>query len=235
MSEQLKNFKTDTFSTSSISQGDLLITSIGHGSLMCSFDGKVIHVDPYAELADYSALPKADLVLITHEHADHFNYETIKKASKPNSTIILTETCAKKFVSHQSKVVTLKNGERIESLGLHIIAVAAYNIVHKNSSGGFYHPKGIGNGYIISFADKNVYVAGDTENTPEMKALQHIDIAFLPMNLPYTMTPAMIVDAVKAFKPKVLYPYHMLYSTTSNDLEALKGLMKNLPDIILNA
>jgi len=119
--------------------------------------------------------------------------------------------------------VTLKNGDSGTWLGIPIEAVAAYNIVHMRSPGVPYHPKGEGNGYIVTFASKRVYIAGDTENTPEMKGLQDIFAAFLPMNLPYTMTPGMVADAAKAFRPKILYPYH--YGDT--DVQKLVALLKD--------
>jgi L-ascorbate metabolism protein UlaG (beta-lactamase superfamily) len=111
-------------------------------------------------------------------------------------------------------------GRPAESL---IEAVAAYNLVHQRESGESFHPKGRGNGYIITFGDQRVYVAGDTENTPEMKALQSIDIAFLPMNLPYTMTPEMVADAAQAFKPRILYPYHFGKTDTAKLKNLLQG------------
>jgi L-ascorbate metabolism protein UlaG (beta-lactamase superfamily) len=117
----------------------------------------------------------------------------------------------------------MKNGDIRNVMGIKVEAVPAYNLVHKRDNGKFYHPKGEGNGYVFTFGDKRVYVAGDTENTPEMKDLKNIDYAFLPMNLPYTMTPEMVADAVKAFKPKVLFPYHYGETDTSLILELLKG------------
>ena len=116
----------------------------------------------------------------------------------------------------------MKNGDTRTVQGLRIEAVPAYNIKHMRSPGVPFHPKGAGNGYVVTFGDKRVYIAGDTENTPEMKALKGIDIAFLPMSLPYTMTPEMVADAAKAFRPKVLYPYH--YGDT--DVNKLKELLK---------
>jgi len=208
-------FETDVIKTS---QGDLKITFIGHGTLMFDFGGKVIHVDPWGKLADYSKLPKADLILITHEHQDHLDADVIKKISKPNTILILTKNCAGKVQGGQ----VMGNGEEKTVAGLKIEAVPAYNLVHKRDTGKPFHPKGEGNGYIVTFGDKKVYVAGDTENTPEMKSLKGVDIAFLPMNLPYTMTPEMVADAAKAFKPKVLYPYH----TGETDLAKLADLMK---------
>jgi len=133
--------------------------------------------------------------------------------------MVLNETAAMKLKGG----MVMKNGDVKTVQGIRIKAVPAYNIVHMRSPGVPFHPKGVGNGYIMTFGDKRVYIAGDTENTPEMKALKTIDIAFLPMNLPYTMTPEMVADAAKAFRPKVLYPYH--YSDT--DVSKLTALLKN--------
>jgi L-ascorbate metabolism protein UlaG (beta-lactamase superfamily) len=117
----------------------------------------------------------------------------------------------------------LRNGESATVEGIRIEAVPAYNLVHMRSPGAPYHPKGVGNGYVLTFGDKRVYVAGDTENIPEMKELGRIDVAFLPMNLPYTMTPVMVADAARMLKPKILYPYH----TTDTDTSKLQPLLKD--------
>lgn len=209
-------FETDVIKTSA---GDLKITFIGHGTLMFEFGGKVIHVDPWTKLADYGKLPKADLVLITHEHQDHLDAAALKAVRTDKTPVVLTEICAQKV---QGGTV-MRNGDVKTVEGLKIEAVPAYNLVHKRDNGQPFHPKGQGNGYILTFGDKRVYLAGDTENTPEMKALKDIDIAFLPMNLPYTMTPEMVADAAKAFKPKILFPYH----TGDTDLNKLGALMKD--------
>jgi len=137
--------------------------------------------------------------------------------------VILTETCAAKMPGG----IVMRNGDVETVGGLTIEAVPAYNLVHMRSEGMPYHPRGIGNGYVIAFAEKRVYVAGDTENIPEMKNLKHIDYAFLPMNLPYTMTPEMVADAASVFKPKVLYPYHF----GDTDTNQLVALMKRSPEI----
>lgn len=208
-------FEEDIIKTSA---GDLKITFIGHGTLMFTFGGKIIHIDPVLREADYNKMPKADLVIVTHEHRDHLDLEAIKVIRKKETKTVLTEICAKEVEDG----IVMKNGDVETVGGLKIEAVPAYNIVHKRQGDVPFHPKGDGNGYIITFGDKRVYVAADTENTPEMKALKDIDIAFLPMNLPYTMTPEMVADAAKAFRPKILYPYHFGNTDTSELVKLLK-------------
>ncbi len=208
-------FEEDAFQTS---QGELKITFIGHGTLMFNFAGKIIHVDPVSRYADYTKMPKADLILITHEHGDHLDPESIKAIRTAQTDIVLTEKCAEKV----NGGIIMHNGDVKTVQGIKIEAVPAYNIVHKRSNGTPFHPQGIGNGYVINFGDKRVYVAGDTENIPEMKQLKNIDIAFLPMNLPYTMTPEMVAEAARMFRPKILYPYHYGQTDTSKIVELLK-------------
>jgi len=213
-------FEKDVIPTSA---GNLEITFIGYGTLMFTFNGKVVHIDPFSKLADYSVLPKADIILITHHHGDHFDPQAIEKIRTENTTIILTETCAEKFKGG----IVMKNGDVQTIQGIRIEAMPAYNLVHKRDNGEPFHVKGTCNGYIITFGNKKVYVAGDTENVPEMKTLKEIDIAFLPMNLPYTMTPEMVADAVKAFKPEIFYPYH--YGET--DISKIVDLIKDENDV----
>jgi L-ascorbate metabolism protein UlaG (beta-lactamase superfamily) len=215
-----QNFATDKIKTS---QGDLVITFLGHGTLMMSCGGVIIHVDPVSQIADYAQLPKADLVLVTHEHPDHFDLNAINAVKTGKTALVITENVAKMV----REGIVLKNGDVKTIQGFKIEAVPAYNLVHMSSPGVPYHPKGLGNGYIITFGDKRIYIAGDTENTPEMKSLRNIDIAFLPMNLPYTMTPEMVADAAKAFRPKILYPYH--YGNT--DTSKLTYLLRDEKDI----
>ena len=213
-------FEKDVVKTTA---GDLEITFIGHGSLMLKFGGKIIHVDPYSKLADYAKLPKADLIFLTHEHQDHLDPVALKLVSTAKTTVVLTEKCAEKVPGG----IIMQNGDTRDVEGIAVAAVPAYNIVHKRDNGQPFHPKGAGNGYVLTFADKRLYIAGDTENVPEMGRLKGIDIAFLPMNLPYTMTPEMVADAARSFKPKVLYPYH--YGET--DPALLVSLLKGNPEI----
>jgi L-ascorbate metabolism protein UlaG (beta-lactamase superfamily) len=209
-------FETDLLPTAS---GDLKITFIGHASLMFEVGGKVIYNDPVGQYGDFSKLPKADLILVAHEHGDHFDPGTIRKISKEGTKLVLTPLCAAKV---QGGIV-LKNGEETTVDGIRIEAVPAYNIVHMRSPGMPFHPRGDGNGYILTFGGQRIYVAGDTENIPEMKSLGRIDVAFLPMNLPYTMTPAMAADAARMVRPAILYPYH----TTDTDTAKLQPLLKD--------
>lgn len=212
-SAQARGQESDVIKTSA---GDLTITFVGHGTLMFEIGGQVIHVDPYSRVADYSTLPKADLIVITHEHGDHLDAEVIKTLSTEKTKLVLTAVCAEKV----SGGTVMKNGDMKTVAGVAIEAVPAYNIVNKRDNGQAFHPKGQGNGYVFTFGDKRIYVAGDTENTPEMKKLENIDVAFLPMNLPYTMNPEMVADAAKAFRPKILYPYHF-GDTNTDELVAL--------------
>ncbi|MGA9293992.1 MAG: MBL fold metallo-hydrolase [Ignavibacteriaceae bacterium] len=208
-------FEKDTISTS---EGNLIITFIGHASLVFNYNNLVIHVDPFSRLADYSSLPKADLILITHEHGDHCDPEAVKQIRTENTDVVLTEACKGKI----SGGIVMKNGDVKTVKGIKIEAVPAYNIVHKRDNSEPFHPKGTGNGYVIHFGDKKIYVAGDTENIPEMKDLKNIDIAFLPMNLPYTMTPEMVADAAKSFMPRILYPYHYGETEVSKIVDLMK-------------
>jgi len=207
ISEQ--GFEVDTVKTN---KGDLKITSIGHGTLMFDFGGKVIHIDPVTREGDYTKLPKADLILITHEHGDHLDTKAIDIIKKENTQILLTKICSERVPGS----IIMANGDIKTIDGLKIEAVPAYN-PEKN-----FHPKGQGNGYVFTYGDKKVYVAGDTENIPEMKELKDIYIAFLPMNLPYTMTPEMVAKAAKIIKPKILYPYHFGQTDTKQLVELLK-------------
>ena len=194
---------TDRIATSA---GPLDLTFLGHGTLMLTFKDTVLHIDPYSTVADYAALPRADLILLTHDHADHLD---------------------EKALALVQGGLILKNGETRTVRGITVTAVPAYNLVHHRDNGEPFHPRGVGNGYLLDFGDTRLYVAGDTENTPEMAALKDVDIAFLPMNLPYTMTPEMVADAARAFRPRILYPYH--YGDT--DPQRLVELLRDQADI----
>ncbi len=213
------SFETDTYHTN---QGELTITFLGHGSLLLTFQGKHIYIDPYGEVADYARLPKADLVLITHEHFDHLDPQALAAIRTPSTIVVANPEGARQV----ENALAMRNGDIQTVAGLPVEATPAYNLQHKHPDGQPFHPKGVGNGYVLTFGEIRLYVAGDTENIPEMKALKAIDIAFLPMNLPYTMTPEMVADAARAFRPRILYPYH--YGKT--DVSRLITLLDE-PDI----
>ncbi len=203
----------------STSAGIVEMHFIGHGSLMFKLDNFVIHIDPVRSSGRYDNLPKADLILVTHEHGDHLDTDLIEDLRKQGTVLFCNVNSASKVTWAQ----IMRPGDENMVNGITIKAVPAYNIKNMRAPGQPFHPKGIGNGYIITIGDKKFYVAGDTENTPEMKALKNIDVAFLPMNLPYTMTPAMVADASKAFKPGILYPYHYGDTDTTEILNLMKG------------
>ncbi len=211
--EAEKMYEEDVIKTEA---GDLKITFLGHASLAFDYQGKVLYVDPVGNPSgtpvDYSKMPKADIILVTHEHFDHLDPKAIGTLRKDQTKLILTKACAEKV----SGGTVMKNGDTLTVQGIKIEAVPAYNIAQK------FHPKGVGNGYVLNFGKTRVYVAGDTENTPEMKQLKNIDIAFLPMNLPYTMTPEMVADAAKAFQPRILYPYHYGQTDPNKLVDLLK-------------
>jgi L-ascorbate metabolism protein UlaG (beta-lactamase superfamily) len=215
-----EQFEMDVINTS---KGNLEITFIGHGTLMLAYDGKIIHVDPYSKVADFSKLPMADIILLTHHHHDHLDPAALELVRNDKTTVVMTEICARTLESG----IIMENGAAQTIKSIKIEAVPAYNLVHKRDTGQVYHPRGEGNGYIMTFGDIRLYIAGDTENTPEMKGLKDIDYAFLPMNLPYTMTPEMVADAAGKFKPGVLYPYH--YGET--DTARVISLLKDSPEV----
>jgi L-ascorbate metabolism protein UlaG (beta-lactamase superfamily) len=191
---------------------------IGHGSLMFKVNGFIIYIDPVSSSGNYEFFPKADIILVTHEHGDHLDIKLIGDLKKPGTLLFCNENTYLKI----PWAMAMRAGDRQEINNIIIEGVPAYNIVNERAPGQPFHPKGDGLGYILTIGDKKFYIAGDTENTPEMKALKNIEVAFLPMNLPYTMTPEMVADAAKAFKPKILYPYHYGDTNTDRILELLK-------------
>jgi L-ascorbate metabolism protein UlaG (beta-lactamase superfamily) len=213
-------YETDVIQTSA---GELEMTFLGHGSLMFTLGEKIIHIDPFGRVADYSKLPKADLVLITHEHHDHLDTEALAQIRTDDTEVVMTKLCE----SQVEGGIVMRNGDVSVVQGLTIEAVPAYNLIHTRETGDPFHPCGHGNGYILTVGDTRVYIAGDSENTPEMMNLRDIDVAFLPMNLPYTMTPEMVAEAARAIGPGIVYPYH--YGNT--DTSELVDLLKDRPDI----
>ncbi len=194
-----REFEKDVFETS---EGDLSITFIGHGSLMLEFGGKVIHVDPWSKLADYTRLPKADLVLITHHHIDHLDTLALRLIIMENTVMFGPEMCAELFPG----IKIMRYGDNAIMIGLPIETVPAYNI--PGGKGRPAHPYGVCNGYIVTFGDLRVYFAGETELIPEMSRIKDIDILFLAMDGIYNMTPETAAEAAKTIRPNILYPIH---------------------------
>ena len=204
-----------TFSTSA---GDVKITPLYHASTLIQAGGKVIYLDP-AKPAKLADLPKADLILITDIHPDHMDPASIAAVSKPGTEIISSAAVAQTVTSAKP----IANGESKTWQNWTIEAVPAYNLKRGPEPGKLFHDKGRGNGFVLTYGGKRFYFSGDTEGVPEMRALKNIDVAFVCMNLPYTMPPEEAADAVKAFHPKIVIPYHYRGSDLAIFEKALQG------------
>ena len=184
--------------------GALKVGVLGHASVRFDIGDKVIYVDPYSEVCDYAGRTPADLILITHNHYDHYDKKAIGPIETPQTAFIVSQN-----VGHvDARYTVLANDEYCYWEGIGIFAAEAYNINRRNPQGDLFHPRGVGNGYVLDFDGFKVYLAGDTEPIPEMQDLPRIDLAFLPKNLPYTMTDAEFIKAANLIKPKYLYAYH---------------------------
>jgi L-ascorbate metabolism protein UlaG (beta-lactamase superfamily) len=210
-------YEVDVFQTKS--GKTVKFHALVHASIRIEYDGKEIEIDPVTKLGnkviDYTAMPKADYLFVTHEHGDHFDKEAIKQLSGEKTRLITNQRCADMLGYGEVMV----NGQCSTIDDMTVEAVPAYNITEGRTQ---FHPKGRDNGYILTIDGLRVYIAGDTEDIPEMAAVKDIDIAFLPCNQPYTMTTEQLVKAAKTIKPKVLFPYH--YGQT--DVTALPSQLK---------
>jgi L-ascorbate metabolism protein UlaG (beta-lactamase superfamily) len=202
--------------------GNITITPINHATLQIAHGTHVIDVDPVAQ-ANFGSLPAPTIVLVTDIHGDHLDPVTIAKLKGASTKIVAPSAAAAKL----DGAIVIANGEKKDVDGVSIEAIPMYNLQRGPSAGQVYHDKGRGNGYILTLGGKRLYIAGDTECTPEMKALKNIDVAFLPMNLPYTMTPVEAADCVKAFKPAIVYPYHY----RGQDLQQFAAALKDTPGV----
>lgn len=202
------------------SGGQVQIQPINHSALRFEYKGKQYYVDPAGE-ADWANMPKADAIFVTHEHQDHLSPVTIAAIRNKGTVYVMSAPAAAKAGYGE----VIKPGETRQVLDISVQAIPAYNLADDRLK---FHPKERGDvGFVLTFGDKRVYVAGDTQATPEMKALKNIDIAFLPINLPYTMTPAEAAEAARAFRPKVLYPYHQ----GKSDPQEAKRLLSDVKEI----
>lgn len=186
------------------------IELLGHASLRLQFGSVLVYVDPVMEFYKPDDFGKVDLILVTHSHRDHLQPDLIDKLKNPTARVFIAQDCAGTYPDGQ----LLKNGEESQFGDMRIKAVPAYNIVHKRENGEPFHATGMGNGYVLKYGGKGIYVAGDTENIPEMKELVGIDVAFLPTNLPYTMDADMFMAAVELLQPGKVYPYHYKFGNS---------------------
>ncbi len=199
--------------------GPLSIQPIQHASLILSVNNKVIYVDPAGGAANYKGMASPDLILITDIHGDHFDTATLAKVVTSNTTLIVPQVVADKLPSSYTKVVVLKNDDITTKSDITIRAIPMYNLPESATA---MHTKGRGNGYVLGIGGKRIYLSGDTQGIPEMRSLKDIDVAFVCMNLPYTMDIPEAVDAVLAFKPKIVYPYHYRGRGGLSDVNAFK-------------
>ena len=223
---QSSSYETESFATQSGEK--VIISLIKHGTLAINYKDLWIHVDPvggYGKPTDYaSEFPKADVILVTHEHGDHLDADAIKALTKEGTQLLLNA----KSQQQLGFGITLNNGESFKlPYNIRLDAVPAYNTTPDHTK---FHPKGNGNGYVLTIDGLRIYIAGDTEDIPEMADLKDIDIAFLPVNQPYTMTVEQCVKAAKTIKPKVLFPYHF----SQTDLSGLKGQLPGVDVRIRN-
>jgi L-ascorbate metabolism protein UlaG (beta-lactamase superfamily) len=201
-------------------KGPLTVQPITHGSVVLNWGGKTIYVDPYGGAAGYAGLAAADVVLITDIHGDHLDPKTLAGLSVGKALMVVPPAVAAQLpAQYKAQVRVLRNGQRLDTLGMSISAIPMYNLPEAPDA---MHTKGRGNGYVLNLGGKNVYLSGDTEDTPEMRALKNIDVAFVCMNLPYTMDVQQAAQGVLAFKPGIVYPYHYRGQNGLSDVAAFK-------------
>ena len=212
----------DSFKTKN---GTLTIQPILHSSFILTYNNKTIYVDPYGGEKLYQGIKSPDIVLITDIHSDHLNQETLDAIDTSKAIFIVPDAVATKLPEkYSSQVVILKNGQGIHRLDIFIKAIAMYNLPEETDSK---HPKGRGNGYILTIDNKRIYISGDTEDIAEMRMLQNIDIAFVCMNLPFTMTINQAANAVLEFKPKIVYPFHYRGKDGFSDIDKFKNIVNS--------
>jgi L-ascorbate metabolism protein UlaG (beta-lactamase superfamily) len=205
------------------SKGKLTIQPLNHATLVFTFNGKTIYADPQGGTKMFEGIAPADLILITDIHGDHYNLETLKAIDLSHAKLIVPQAVADKLPDDmKSKALVVNNGHVANRPDINILAIPMYNLPESADAK---HTKGRGNGYVITFGDKKIYVSGDTAGIPEMRQLKDIDVAFVCMNLPYTMDINEASDAVLAFQPKIVYPYHYRGQGGLADTEAFKKMV----------
>lgn len=202
--------------------GPLALQPIQHASLILTVHGAVIYADP-SGTDNYKGMTAPDIILITDIHGDHFDIKTMEAVKKPTTLLVVPQVVADKLpASDKEHLVVLKNGETTTQMGISITAIPMYNLPESSTA---MHTKGRGNGYVLGIGGKRIYLSGDTQGIPEMRSLKNIDVAFVCMNLPYTMDVKEAADAVLAFSPKVVYPYHYRGQNGLSDVNAFKSLV----------
>ena len=210
-------------------KGPLVIHPVDHATFVMQWNGKTIAVDPVGGGTPFTDLGPADLILITDIHGDHLSIETVAVLARPETVIVCSAAVAEKFTKvDRGRLTVLANGESFGWGEATIEAIAAYNLTPERQN---FHAKGRGNGYLLTLGGARIYVSGDTEDVPEMRALENIDAAFVCMNLPYTMDVAAAADAVLEFKPKVVFPYHYRGKGGMSDLDEFRSLVAKDPNI----
>ena len=209
--------------------GPAMIHPIEHATFVMQWNGKTIAVDPIGDVEAFAAFDKPELILITDIHGDHLSIETVAVLAKPDTVIVCPAAVAEKFTEvDRSRLTVLANGESTEWGEVTVEAIAAYNLTPERQN---FHAKGRGNGYVLTLGGTRIYISGDTEDVPEMRALENIDAAFVCMNLPYTMDVPAAADAVLEFKPKVVIPYHYRGKGGMSDLDQFQSLVAEDPGI----
>ncbi|NLR81386.1 MBL fold metallo-hydrolase [Chitinophaga eiseniae] len=215
-----QRIKPDVVNTAA---GSLTIQPIEHASLVLQASGKTIYIDPVGGAGKYQGLAAPDLILVTDIHGDHFDPATLTAIRTPNTILVVPAAVAEKLPEADKKgVVIMKNGDQQTEAGFAITTLPMYNLPESPTA---MHTKGRGNGYVLTIGKKQVYISGDTQGIPEMRSLKNIDIAFVCMNLPYTMDVPEAADAVLAFKPKIVYPYHYRGKNGLSDVNQFKKLV----------
>lgn len=200
--------------------GPLTVQPITHGSVVLTWNGKTIYVDPYGGAEAYAGLAKPDVILITDIHGDHLDPKTLAGLPVGKALMLVPKAVAEKLpAEYKAQVRVLSNGQKLDTLGMSVAAIPMYNLPEAADAP---HTKGRGNGYVLGLGGKNVYLSGDTEDIPEMRALKNIDVAFVCMNLPYTMDVNQAAQGVLAFKPGIVYPYHYRGTAGLSDVESFK-------------
>jgi L-ascorbate metabolism protein UlaG (beta-lactamase superfamily) len=212
--------------TLALSGGSLIVQPINHASMVLTAKGKTIYVDPVGGAAKYQGLAAPDIILVTDIHGDHFDSATLRPMMEKGVVLIAPEAVLSKFNGSfkGGSFIVLHNGETSTQGDIVITAIPMYNLPASTTDPR--HPKGRGNGYVLSVGGKKIYLSGDTQGIPEMRALTGIDVAFVCMNLPYTMDINEAADAVLAFKPKIVYPYHYRGQNGLSDVNAFKNLVQ---------